>query len=346
MSFIFYFLRVYMAIRKRHTDESFYHPTLTADATPHTPAKKPSLSTIKKIPNKSLMLSFVLGGVVSGVALGILDHHGVFNPSFKIDETFLSENGASVVASDSKNGLQAYIIQSDGNADDRIAVFTTRSGDIIMGNVLDKKGDPIFSSFIQEHIGSQSAGAEQVGTEQIGESGYGQMLGRYEGELPEVIKFVDSLQGFKEDPSVSAADTLYVVYDPRCPYCHKFFEMSRDLNLKAKGLTIKWLPTLALGAARNGTNDEALAVAGMTLNPKKDAKAFADTFDGVAPKIDVNESHRTALLENTQLLLDAAESQGLSAAVPTAFYLDKKTGKPRIVVSPGDAENLKMIFGE
>ncbi|RXF38773.1 hypothetical protein EG864_15845, partial [Enterococcus faecalis] len=46
------------------------------------------------------------------------------------------------------------------------------------------------------------------------------------------------------------ADTLYIIVDPRCPYCRKAYNITREYV--KKGYTIKWIPTVALGDPANG----------------------------------------------------------------------------------------------
>lgn len=313
-----------------------------------------STSGIKPKALSKTTLAAMMGaiGFAAGAAIGVVSvFGGVFTPSFKVEDTFLNES-ATLIKSESKGPFTAHILQNKQNPEDKIAVFSTLNGNIIMGNVLDKKGEPIFNDFIESNIaveipvGAEEAGEQAQGSNVMLSAEKGQLLGEYKGEVPELIKFVDGLAGFKEDPSKSAVDTLYVVYDPRCPYCHKFFETTRSLDLKSKGVTIKWLPTLALGDARVGTKDAELAVAGLTLKGGKDDKAFADSFDNIAPDVTVTSEHQTRLEENLRFLLDSSQAQGVTAAVPTAFYLDKKSGQPRMISSPGDVENLKLIFGD
>lgn len=310
---------------------------------------------IPQTPKKGVAkpLGFVITALVAG-GVGVLGgylatSHGLLSPSLKLEGTFLSDT-ATLVKSEKQGAYSAHILQNKDNAADKIAVFTGIDGNIIMGNILDKEGKPIFNDFIEKNIAEEVPVGEA--TEQSAQTAgaisneKGQMLGEYKGELPELIKFVDGLSGYKEDSSVGPESTLYVVYDPRCPYCHQFFDTTRTLKLKEKGITIKWLPTLALGEARVGTKDAELATAGLTLQSGKDAKSFADTFNNIAPNITVTQENHTRLEENLQFLLDSARALGVSAVVPTAFYLDKKSGLPRLMSSPGDAENLKLLFGE
>lgn len=178
----------------------------------------------------------------------------------------------------------------------------------------------------------------------------GQAIGKWDGEVPKVFtETLDLLGGFKEDPSVSPADTVYMIYDPRCPYCTELFDVTRDIDLKAKGVTIKWLPTVALGVS--GENDPVIGQAAYGLDAKNTAE-FALTFtqpSGSKPTVStVTEAHQTALDANLELLYAASEQTfpGHPKSVPAAFYLDKRNGQPRMVYGPQQPDILKSIFGE
>lgn len=57
---------------------------------------------------------------------------------------------------------------------------------------------------------------------------------------------------------------------------------------------------------------------------------------------------KKALEENVQFLTEATvQSTGSQTiAVPTAFYLNKKTGEPKMTTGLSDESILEMIFGK
>lgn len=178
----------------------------------------------------------------------------------------------------------------------------------------------------------------------------GQAIGKWDGEVPAVFtETLERLGGFKEDPSISPANTIYMVYDPRCPYCTELFDVTRNIDMKAKGVTIKWLPTVALGLS--GDDDPVVGQAAYGLDAKN-VSDFALVFTspkGSKPTVAaVTEAHQTALDANLELLYAASEQTfpGQPKSVPAAFYLDKRNGQPRMVYGPQQADILKSIFGE
>ena len=153
------------------------------------------------------------------------------------------------------------------------------------------------------------------------------------------------MQGFKYDESVAPADTVYIVYDPRCPYCHSLFNKISKLDLKAKEITIKWLPSLALG-----TDDNAEKLATLSLRAKS-IEDFAKSFEPNADVSDitVTQSDKDVLNENMAFLFEASDQTFGTEhpkSVPAAFFIDKSTGTPNMMYGASDDAVFQQIFGE
>ena len=177
---------------------------------------------------------------------------------------------------------------------------------------------------------------------------YAMAVGKYEGEVPELINILDQMGGFKEDPDVAPADTVYVVYDPRCPYCESLYNKLDATDLESKEITIKWLPTVALGA--DGIEDPAVSVAAYGL-AAKDKADFASTFkadsapDGYQPDTD----SLMRLDENLAFLHEASNQtfgEDHAKSVPAVFFVDKTTGRPQMMYGATDDGVFKSIFGD
>lgn len=174
---------------------------------------------------------------------------------------------------------------------------------------------------------------------------YGMAIGKLKGDIHPIVNILDDLRGFKIDKSVAPEDTVYVIYDPRCPYCTELFQKTEKLDLKAKGITIKWLPTIALGLDSLAEKQAAIGLR---------AKSVADLSKGFGQNIDtsgieVSENETDALNENLAFLFEASnqtfgESHGV--AVPATFFIDKETGTPNMMYGASDEEIFKQIFGE
>lgn len=258
------------------------------------------------------------------------------------------EKFGSVQEQQTIGSMTANVVKTDAG---QAIVYSTNDGkNLIMGDVYDLEGKPLFDELLQKMY-NQSPEASNAGASAVvpdENTTTGQVLGKYEGEIPEAFTYLESLGGFKEDPSKSPADTVYVVYDPRCPYCHEFFRKTRGIDLAAKGVTIKWLPTTALGHADPGSDGEKLAANGLHL---KSVEELEKTFgkNPEVPNITVSDEDRSKLSENLSMLFGSVEElYGPNApkAVPTAFYLDKQTGQPRLLAGPNEDSAFKTIFGD
>lgn len=82
------------------------------------------------------------------------------------------------------------------------------------------------------------------------------MDGSFKGAVPESMKTVDSLAGVKEGKG-GIGDTVYIIIDPRCPYCREAYNLTRAYA--AKGHSIKWIPSAALGNPEDGVPLAALS---------------------------------------------------------------------------------------
>lgn len=173
----------------------------------------------------------------------------------------------------------------------------------------------------------------------------GQAIGEYKGKVPEIFPILDALAGYKEDASISPANTIYVLYDPRCPYCHQLFEDLRKIDLKAKNATVKWLPTTALG------EDETALAQAVAATHAKSVDEFAATLGKNGQKVDkVTEKESQTIKDNQSIFSEAHKTafagKSTTPSVPAVFFLDKRTGKPRFIYGSSIPEIRKTIFGE
>ena len=149
---------------------------------------------------------------------------------------------------------------------------------------------------------------------------------------------------------------VYVFYDPRCPHCQK--EIPKFINAQKQGYDIIFVPTGALSAiedlekADNNLVSQVLlpSLGGddliNTLVKSKEYQA-KNTFSA-----DELENNRKIMIENTKTFIGIAnavqeeykDAKVASPAVPTAFWIDRKTGKANYT-NLDDAE-INKIFGK
>lgn len=211
---------------------------------------------------------------------------------------------------------------------------------IVMNNVGDKKQTPALAA---NNVKTQPATPQTAGQDRVGMA-----IGEFKGEIPKVITLLDNLKGFKEDPSVKPEDTVYIIYDPRCPYCHSLFEkIHTAIDLKQKKITVKWLPSVALGV--KGDSDPAIARASYGF-VAKNLEEFTNSFaNKPIPQFNVTEQMKVDLNDNLEFLYEASNrtfGEAASKSVPAVFFLDKQTGVPQMMYGASDDAVFKNIFGE
>jgi hypothetical protein len=216
---------------------------------------------------------------------------------------------------------------------------------IVMNNVGAKKQD---SASAETAVKTQPAAQTPVTAQVNGQDRVGMAIGEFKGEIPKVISLLDSLKGFKEDPSVKPEDTVYIIYDPRCPYCHGLFDkIHNEIDLKQKKITVKWLPSVALGA--KGDNDPVIARAAHGL-VAKNLEEFSNSFaNKPIPDVKVTDQMKVDLNDNLEFLYEASNrtfGESASKSVPAVFFLDKQTGVPQMMYGASDDTVFKNIFGE
>lgn len=254
-------------------------------------------------------------------------------------------------------GLTAWSI---GTKSGKVAVFYTTPDEKVMikgdlWNTADRKNisdsinlksleyaSPDFKKRVLSSIKKPQTKPQTMPQQQYTEKHYSaEIVGTFNGPTPKIISILDESAGYKEGKG-SATDTLYIYYDPRCKWCHEAFYKTRPHI--AKGFSIKWLPTLALGQSDSGY---AMA-ASILQNPTKDTlenvfkrntKYQVQATDKSRQQIDLN-------LENLLALVASFDGDGARVSVPTGFYLNKKTGKVKKVEGLSEDIFLDQVFGK
>lgn len=162
--------------------------------------------------------------------------------------------------------------------------------------------------------------------------------GKAPSQIPEAIKLVDGLAGFKEGKG-GPADTLYVIIDPRCPYCRSAYLKTREHV--AKGMTIKWIPTSALGRPEQG-----MPLATTILRSKD--PAVLDRVLGKHEQIATTPQKEDvdALNNNLDFMFEAfKQNNEPSPGVPVAFFVDRRSGKARMMMGLSEQAVIDDILG-
>lgn len=250
-------------------------------------------------------------------------------------------------------GLTAWSI---GTKSGKVAVFYTTPDEKVMikgdlWNTKDRKNlsdainlkaldyaSPDFKNRVLSSIKKPQSKPQHQTTEQHFTA---EIVGKFKGPTPKIISILDDSAGYKEGKG-SATDTLYIYYDPRCKWCHEAFYKTRPYI--AKGFSIKWLPTLALGQSDSGY---ALA-ASILQKPTKDTleNVFKRNVNYQVQPTDKSRQEIDLNLENLLALVASFDGDGARVSVPTGFYLNKKTGKVKKVEGLSEDIFLDQVFGK
>lgn len=235
-------------------------------------------------------------------------------------------------------GMTAWTVEKNGK---ELVLYTTAEGKnmaVIAGVVWDNEGRQISSMPLQVLWSEKAAAAAQQHAPQSAAATVAAMSGSFSGEIPPAMRTVDALQGVKEGQG-GIGDTVYVIIDPRCPYCQQAYQLTRPYV--AKGHTIKWIPTTALGDKANGVPIAA------TILQQTDPAVLARVL-GKHEQIRTAPTPETekALDLNLQFMFAAFEQNGGKPGVPVAFYIDHRTGKPQMMTGLTDQVVLQDIFGQ
>ncbi|WP_436899599.1 hypothetical protein [Acinetobacter gyllenbergii] len=243
-----------------------------------------------------------------------------------------------------QGNLLAWTIMINGSPQ---VVFTTSDEKVVITgnafdvNTMDSVSLPLLQAAQQKYGNGTSENPSGLGTP-LGQGqvtvDFAEIVGEWNKPVPAAIEVLAKLKGAKEGKG-SDTDTLYVLYDPRCPNCHEAYRATR--KYVEKGYSIKWIPTVLLKQS-----DDGYTLAAATLHdPSLLNKAFSKDTTGLPA---ATAEDKKAIDENQAFLVQATQQSTNSntIAVPTAFYLNKKTGQPKMATGLSDASILEMIFGK
>ena len=232
-------------------------------------------------------------------------------------------------------GLIAWTVEKSGQ---RMVFYTTPDGQaVIAGNVWDGRTGRNLSTPVNQ-LAKATQTRPILAAELDGKAAVPGLKGLYKGVLPESMKTVDSLAGIKEGKG-AVADTLYILVDPRCPYCRKAYQETRAYI--RMGYSIKWIPFAALA-----NPDQAMPKIAAILQ-SKDPEILAKILGQHADIGAVPTAATITAAARTREFFDAATAQGGGLkGVPVGFFLDHRTGKPSMTTGLSEAVILQDIFGQ
>lgn len=179
------------------------------------------------------------------------------------------------------------------------------------------------------------------------------MQGKWTGPVPDIIQQLDNLAGVREG-NAPPQDTVYLFFDPRCPYCHQAYRATR--KAVQQGFSIKWIPTDVLGEPPGQPSGMRLASGILDSNsldvlqliltaPRSKLMEFDQKMPAPSQKPEVLTKQVQA---NNDFLMSVFENHPEieKKGVPAGLMLDHNTGRPRLVMGLSEAEVIDYVFGK
>lgn len=169
------------------------------------------------------------------------------------------------------------------------------------------------------------------------------MQGKFDKAIPEVINVADTLEGFKEGNG-SKGDTVYIFFDPRCPYCREVYNLTRK-HVESGRISIKWIPVSILNDSQDPKRGARLAATIL----QNDNPAFLERVLGRKEDIQTNPAPETlkAIDDNERFMnIIFRYDNHSSVGVPAALYVDHRNGRARLKTGISESTIFNDIFGQ
>lgn len=191
----------------------------------------------------------------------------------------------------------------------------------------------------------------------------------YTGLVPDGLNILERMPNYTEGEG-GALKTLYIFFDPQCPWCHKAYNETR--KYVKNGHSIKWLPVDIVG----GDGSRSLAALLLATSDPVKLKALGYDFEkgnvfnnimsaktpqrrseliAAANKI-IQESKGKVdfdkifddISNNDKFIIDQlnAHPEIDKKGVPAAFVFDSRIGKAKLIMGISEQVVLQDIYGE
>lgn len=160
--------------------------------------------------------------------------------------------------------------------------------------------------------------------------------------VPESMRVVDGLAGWTEGSATDIDKILYVLVDPRCPYCRAAY-----MNLRPyveKGVTVRWISTQALGRSPEAAKLAAAINRGGREAHDILSHSKKQVSRGFAPVTSAEQEQMKASLDFLFDSFNANPAAG-SAGVPVAYYVSK-SGEARMLKGLSEKDVVKQVMAD
>lgn len=252
-------------------------------------------------------------------------------PAGVIKPAFFDSVGIKVIGfGKGAGGLNVWTVERNGT---KTVMYTTADNKVIMSGVLwdAATGTNLSDAYITPEMAQQVAAAPAPAAVASGPKGT-------PGKISESIAGIAKLTGVKEGKG-AIDKTVYVMFDPRCPYCKALYAATR--SYVSKGASIKWIPVTVLGRDPQGIN----MVADILQDPNPVTGLARVEAGAHRPPSSIAPTTVKAVTQNEAYFYAAFQRnpQIGAAGVPVAFF-QTKDGSPQMVMNLDDPMLLKQIF--
>ncbi len=282
----------------------------------------------------------IIGKTIANTNTNTNTNNNVNNSELSKNTSIISQYGKIISSKKIDEQLNAWIIEKNGK---RVLLYTTANNNIILSGIAwDTKSkqniNTQFNTFLNHSINNNSNVKPNANTN--ASSSVSNTVDN--SNALAAMTAVSSLEGIKEG-NASYLNTLYIIFDPRCPHCRTAYNASRKYI--AAGKSIKWIPALVLGG--NQKDGEMRAAALLQASNKEEQNNAMAKILGEKQSSNIKPTTKTRqiLQKNADYFFTATKNSNIEpAGVPIGFFWDKNSQKARVMMGLSEDEILKDIF--
>lgn len=253
------------------------------------------------IPFKKAILSAIVLTSLVGVGAASAKEK-ITTPKLLLD--LESEGGKIYKAFKVSDHLNGFAMELGA---EQLIIYATADGKhLFQGNLVDNNAINLTDSFAEKHIPKP--------------------------DFSNAVPLFEKAKWF-ETHDTEADTTLYVIHDPRCPYCTRSMDMIMGLEHQ-KGVKVRWVPVAALG-------QESLNFSAALLESTTPIALQTDITNGyrlTERDTKASEKHKQSIMDNTKLMRSIK-----ATGTPAYMVVDEKTGTVKQIIHgyrPNDVEKI------
>ena len=246
--------------------------------------------------------------IAAAAAMSVGSAGAAANNLTPVEKNLMSKGVQIVQTFPSSSGLKAIV--ADNGKEKRLFYVTPDGKSLVVGMVFDTTGNNVTTEDMSRAGVSDVGGAKTVS----------------DAQLEAIWKRAEKLSWI---PEGNGKKTIYVLFDPNCPYCHRLWSSVRGA-VQSGSVQVRWLPVAILKESSKG-------LAAAIYTAKNPSQILGDMVNRQLQPVTVTEAANKKMAYNLLLLRDTGYT-----GVPTILY--RQNGKVRTAMgSPTDVELATML---